>query len=119
MPVSPDFVEFVLEQLEPLGHPSSNRMFGGVGVYIDGFIISIIVNDQIYLKVDDETRATFEDEGLEPFSYQKKAGEVGVMSYYTAPESALDDGDDLCKWARLALDASLRSAKKKKPKKKS
>ncbi len=47
-------------------------------------------------------------EGLEP---------LGVMSYYIAPECIFDDPDDMTKWGREALGASLR-APSRKPKKK-
>ena len=36
MAVQPQYLAYVLEQLEPLGPLHQNRMFGGVGLYSDG-----------------------------------------------------------------------------------
>lgn len=111
MTVSRDFIDFVLEMLEPLGTPSSRHMFGGVGIYIDSMIIALIDDDQIYFKVDDVSRPEFEAEGLSPFEYKKKDGNVGVMSYYAAPDACLDDADEMRHWAGLGFEASLRAKK--------
>lgn len=109
MAVSQEYLNFLAEMLEPLGAVSIRRMFGGAGIYIDGSFIAIVVDERLYLKVDDETRATFEAEDLEPFEYKKRSGAVGVMSYYAAPESVYDDPDEMQAWARLAWEAALRA----------
>ncbi|MEO1310664.1 MAG: TfoX/Sxy family protein [Pseudomonadota bacterium] len=118
MAVSQDFTDLVLERLAPLGDVRARKMFGGVGVSCDGMNIAILADDALFLKVDAETRAAFEAAGLEPFTYEKKDGERAVMAYYQVPEDVFDDPDAAMEWGRLALDAALRAAAKKKPKKK-
>ena len=86
-------------------------MFGGAGVYCDGAIFAIIDDDSIWLKVDDVTRETFENEGLEPFRVEFDGGKSGTMSYYNAPEDIYDDEDVLRYWTELALGASQRGKK--------
>jgi DNA transformation protein and related proteins len=113
---SKEFVAHVLEMMQPAGRASARAMFGGHGVYVDGLIVGIIVDDVLYLKTDTETRATFIAQQLEPFCYAAKTGELHVTSYYRPPDEALESPDAMREWLRLALSAALRSANRKKPK---
>jgi len=105
---SSEFVDFVLESLEPLGGVSARRMFGGWGIYKDGVMFALIAYDQLYLKVDDGNRAAFEARGLQPFTYTGKGRPIR-MSYREAPGEGFDDPDILCDWARAACAAALRA----------
>jgi DNA transformation protein and related proteins len=53
MSVSNDFVEYVIEQLRLLGRVAARRMFGGVGLYVEGLFFGLIDDDTLFLKVDD------------------------------------------------------------------
>ena len=122
MTVSADAIEQAKELFAPFGEIRVRRMFGGAGVYCDDLFFAILDGAAIYLKVDDETRAAFEARGQEPFRYETRAGDVGVMSYYAAPDDLYDDDAALREWTTLALDAARRAAQRaakfKKPKKK-
>lgn len=111
-----EYVEFLLEQLESLGPVEAKRMFGGFGVYCDALMFGIVANDQFYLKVDDTNRPDFEAADLEPFTFTRGT-RTFAMSYYEAPPDALDDREELCRWARDAFAAATRAAKAKAPKK--
>jgi DNA transformation protein and related proteins len=111
------FVSHCLELLSPLGSTSSRRMFGGHALYIDGLCMALIIQDTLYLKVDDTSRALFERAGCTPFTYAGKQDEVHVMSYYTAPEEAMESPAEMTPWARRALAAAV-AARAKAPKKK-
>jgi len=117
MPASMSFIDHVKDLFSPFGEISVRKMFGGAGIYCDGLFFAIIGDDDIWLKVDNETRATFEDAGLAPFTIEMN-GKTGTMSYHAAPEDIYDDQDELSYWVGLALDAARRAAVKKKPKKK-
>lgn len=108
MPVSPDYLAWLCELLAPLGEIRSKRMFGGAGLYCDGLFFAIVVDDVLYLKADHESRAQFEREGLEPFSYEAK-GKRMVMNYFRAPDEALESPELMRPWGRLALGAALRA----------
>ena len=112
------FVSHCLELLAPLGRTSSRRMFGGHALYIDGLCMALIIQDTLYLKVNDDTRAQFERAGCKPFTYAGKNDEVHVMSYYTAPEEAMESPAEMVPWARRALGAAV-AARAKAPAKKS
>lgn len=108
------YVEYTLELLEPLGPVRARAMFGGWGVYHDGRMIGLIAEDRLYLKTDDITRPAFEDAGGEPFVYDPGNGRKPVtMSYWAPPADASDDAHAMLPWARRAVDAALRSARKK------
>jgi DNA transformation protein len=105
-----EFVDFVLESLEPLRGVSARRMFGGHGIYKDGLMFALIAGDQLYLKADGDNRPAFKAQGLEPFTYTGKGRPVQT-SYYEAPGEGLDDPEILCEWARGAYAAALRARK--------
>jgi DNA transformation protein len=110
---SNEFVEFVLEGLQPLGGVSARRMFGGWGIYKDGVMFALIADDQLYLKVDDGNRAAYDNAGLPHFTYTDK-GKPIRMPYCEAPSEGFDDPEILCAWAREAFAAALRAKKRSK-----
>lgn len=107
MSTSPDFVAHCLELLAPLGMARSRRMFGGHGLYLDDLFIAILADDTLYLKADAVNRSRFEAAACTPFRVTTSRGE-GVLSYYTAPEDAMESPALMAPWVRLAVDAALR-----------
>lgn len=105
-----DFVDHLLDQLDPLGAVTAKSMFGGYGIYCDGVMFGIVADGAIYLKVDDLTRADYEREGLEPFTYVKQGKRV-ALSYHAAPADAVDNPEVMRAWAGKALDVAVRAAR--------
>jgi DNA transformation protein len=68
--MSSALVELAKELSAPLGRVTFRRMFSGWGVFCEAGMFGLVADDVLYLKVDSETRAVFEAEGLEPFGYQ-------------------------------------------------
>jgi DNA transformation protein and related proteins len=110
MPVSQEYLQFVLDQLSGIGICTARRMFGGVGIYLDGTFCAIIADDTLYLKADSRTRKDFEAEGMGPF--QPFADKPVTMHYYEVPLAVLEDREELAKWARKA-QAVARAGKQK------
>ncbi len=110
---SPDFIEHVLELMRTTGRSSARAMFGGHGLYLDGLIVAIVIEDVLYLKTDDETRPAYLKRHLDPFSYTTKDGKAYAMSYHRAPDEAVEGPDAMREWLRPALGAALRNAQKK------
>jgi DNA transformation protein and related proteins len=111
MAISAEFRGHVLDLLEPLGTITVKAMFGGGGVYLDGVIIGLIAADVLYLKVDDQNRADYEDAGMGPFV--PFADKPYPMSYWMVPPDVMEDPDVLGQWARKAWEASRRKGGKK------
>jgi DNA transformation protein len=110
-------VSHCLELLAPLGRTSSRRMFGGHALYIDGLCMALIIQDTLYLKVDDTSRPLFEREGCKAFTYDTKQGERHALGYFSAPEEAMESPAEMTPWARRALAAAV-AARAKAPAKK-
>lgn len=108
---------FVLELLDGLGRPISNRpMFGCGALYVDGLLFGLIDDGVCYLRADDETVGRFRDAGCSQFVYPTKDGPQ-TLGYWTLPDEAADDPEAAVAWARLAIEAAARKAANKKPKK--
>ncbi len=118
MAISASAIDHARELFSSFGDIRVRKMFGGAGVYCDDLFFALLDGEDIYLKVDDETRTDFENAGLSPFVYETKDGVQGVMSYYNAPVDIHDDEDERRRWTTMALDAAQRAAKFKKKKKK-
>lgn len=114
MAASPEYRDWVYEQLREAGNVTGRAMFGGYSLYLDGLIFALIADDVLYLKVDDENRPDFESAGMGPFRPFKDGSEV--MQYYEVPADVLEDRQRLAEWARQAADVSRRAASRKKRK---
>ena len=114
MSVSPEYRDWVIEQLRDAGSVTGRAMFGGYGIYLDGSIFGLIADDILYFKVDDTNRPDFEAAGMGPFRPFKDSSEV--MQYYEVPADVLEDRDLLVEWARRAALVSRRSSMKKRKK---
>ena len=109
---------WVQEALEPLGAVTMRKMMGGATLYLDGIVFAILHEGEIWLKADAETDAIWDAEGCERFSMTFKDGRVDTMNYRRAPSDVYDEPEAMQRWAKLAIDAGLRGAAKKKPRKK-
>jgi len=110
--MSRDYLEYLHDLFSAFAPVATRAMFGGHGVYRDGVIIGIVIDEAIYLKVDGQTRAAFETEGCEPFVYEAR-GKAVPMSYWSVPEGALDSPQEFRPWAQRAWEAALRKPKPK------
>ncbi|MGI9286664.1 MAG: TfoX/Sxy family protein, partial [Pseudomonadales bacterium] len=46
----PEFVNFLLEQLSPIGPVRARGMFGGHGVYLEDLMFGLIADETLYFK---------------------------------------------------------------------
>ena len=118
MPVSneeKEFVTHVVDLMQSIGPVRAKGMFGGHGIFLEGLMFGLIADSVLYLKVDKETENEFKARGLEAFTYNKKGKEF-KMSYYQAPEEALEDVEEMNLWANKAYGTALKAVSKK-PKK--
>jgi DNA transformation protein len=107
-----EFIDYLHELLAPLGRVATRRMFGGYGVYHQGVMFALVADEVLYLKVDDQSLALFEQAGCEPFVFYRDGRPV-VMSYREAPVEMFEDPDQARYWAQLAWQAAQRQNSKK------
>lgn len=108
MPVSADFLTYILEQLSGMRTVVSRRMFGGVGLYCDGLFFGLIDDDVLYLKVDDSNRSDYTARGMEAFRPFKDKP-LYSMTYFQVPAEVLEDAEQLVEWSRKACAVALGS----------
>ena len=118
MSIDEGLAEWVTEALAPLGSVTMRKMMGGATLYLDATIFAIIARDELWFKADEETNALWDEEGCERFSLTLKDGRVDTMNYRRAPADVYDDPEAMQSWTRYALEAGLRGAAKKKPRRK-
>jgi DNA transformation protein and related proteins len=113
MVASDSFAAFLSEQLAPLGRITMRRMFGKTGVFCDGLMLGMVADNTLYLRVDDDNRAAFQEAASSPPLNYRKKGETIDLSFWRAPERLFDEPDELVTWARIALAAAHRVAAKR------
>ena len=82
---------------------SSKAMFGGHGVYKDEKIFAIIVDGELYLKANNETKKFFATHNSHQFTYLKKNGKTYAMNYWFVPEETFEDREKFVKWVDVAV----------------
>ena len=112
-----EFATYCCDLLGSIGPCVLRRMFGGLGISVDGLTVAIMTDlgqgEKLWLKADDDSRTQFEDAGCQRFGYLLEGVQRG-MNYYSAPEEAMDSPQQMAPWARLALEAALKAALKPK-----
>lgn len=99
-------IEEVFSSLGPVG---IKRMFSGKGIYHQGVIIALYLFDELMLKADAQSAPTFSAAGARQWVYQREGKNPVAMPYWSVPEDAYDDPDEMAKWVRLAFEAGLRA----------
>jgi DNA transformation protein len=112
MPVSEEYLAYVIDQLEYLGPVQSRRMFGGAGLYFEGLFFAIVADDVLYFKVDESNRSDYENESMEAFRPFPDKDKSMVMGYYQVPINVLESKETLKEWAEKALSVAERKAGK-------
>ena len=113
MPVSDEFIDYVIDQLVAWADVSVRKMFGGAGLYCDGKMFGLIADDVAYLKVDDSNREDFVKAGSSPFNPFPEKAKTIVMPYYEVPADILENRDQLAAWAERSLTVAMKKKKKK------
>ena len=90
------------DALAPLG-VTSMAMFGGHGLYCGDVFFAIVSRARLYFKVDDESRADYEGEGMGPF---RPSARQTIRTYYEVPADVMESRQALVEWARRAVQAA-------------
>ena len=119
MSVDEGLIEWVKEALEPLGAVTRRPMMGAAVLYLDGTVFAVLDDSELWFKADAESGPVWDEAGCDRFTFTSKDGRVETMNYRRAPLDVYDDPEAMQRWARLAVEAGLRAAAKKKPRRKS
>jgi len=107
MPVSEEYLEHLRDLFTGFGSVEPRRMFGGVGLFREGLMFGLVIDDVLYFKTGESNRSDFEAAGMAPFAYDTKTGRRTLTSYWQAPADLFDDADAFAAWAHRAFEAAL------------
>jgi DNA transformation protein len=101
-------VDFILEQLAPLGNVRVRKMFGDYALYCDEKVVALICDDQLFVKYTVAGKEFAEGRYVEGCAYPGAKPSMDV-SY------GIDDNEFLCGLIRITADSlPLPKPKKKK-----
>ena len=104
MGVSDEDIAFVYDLYSALPDLSHRKMMGGLSIYSQGTIFAILFSEgQHYIKATGQLAEDLAAEGSVIFEMTRKDGKVASMGYWTLPDSAIEDPDEACAWARRSL----------------
>lgn len=106
MSASKEFVEYILDLLEPLQGVSTSRMFGGVLFKVDGQQLGVLFGDTLYFKViNEELQERYKEEGSKQFTYVRKDKKdpVIIKNWWSVPDGAMDDSARIVELAEEIL----------------
>jgi TfoX/Sxy family transcriptional regulator of competence genes len=69
MPCSDDYIQYVLEQIGPAGDISVRKMFGEYGLYMDGKVMGLICDNQVFLKKTEAGTDLLGEDAMEGYAY--------------------------------------------------
>lgn len=107
-----EYIDFVLELLEPIQNLSAGRFFGGTGLKCDSVQFAMLMGNTLFFVVNDFTRPKYENKGSSCFWYKTKTKKVNVKKYYEVPDELLDDQKQLLEWAKESIQIARKLKKK-------
>ena len=105
MKASPEYLNFVMEKLSPIGGIKSRAMFGGYGIFHEGLMFALISEDTLYFKVNESNRDVYERAQSKPFPHG--------ISYWEVPTDVLEEDSRLHEWANISIKIAQETARKK------
>jgi DNA transformation protein len=111
MAVSESTTQFVKEQLSEFADVEMKKMFGGVGIFLNGIMFALITaKGQFMMRVGESNIQDFKAKGSQPFNHEKKGR---AMPYWEVPVEVAENRDVLKVWAAKAYDVATAAKKKK------
>ena len=111
MAVNEQTVLYIKDQLSDFADVEIKKMFGGIGIFLDGIMFGMITSkEQFMMRVGETNIQDYEAAGSKPLGHEKKKGS---MPYWEVPENVVDDRKALKEWATKAYDVAVAAKKKK------
>jgi DNA transformation protein and related proteins len=108
MAVQPQYLAYVLEQLEGVGGITWRRMFGGVGLYSLDLFFGLIDDDTLFFKTDESNAAEYQARHMPRFMPPADRP-LGPMGYHQVPADIIEDAETLVSWGRKSVAVALAS----------
>jgi len=105
MGITVEALEFARDLFSEVGEITHRKMMGGATLYCDGDIFAILDGTgRIFLRTKGALAGTLRTAGGSDFAWERSSdGKVLTMGYVSLPDTALDDPEQACEWAREAL----------------
>lgn len=108
MKTSPEYLDFIMDKLSPIGDVKSRAMFGGYGIYYEGVMFALISEDALYFKVNESNRDMYEQAQSRQFPHG--------ISYWEVPADVVEENARLHEWANISIAIAREAANKKRSK---
>ncbi len=106
MASSAQTAEFVMNQLAEAGVTDCKKMFGEYGIYLDGKVVAMICDDNLYVKPTEAGKQYIgEPEYAPPYP--------GAKDYFIISEDLWEDAPWLCELIRITAPEIAPPKKKK------
>jgi DNA transformation protein len=103
----------ITEFFTSVGSVSIRPVFGGKGIYLHGKIIAFQRKGELLVKGDKKVAQRIEKAGGKRMSYRRRKGtrQKVYLPYWSVPDSAYHDADEMARWVKIGVDASKRVGK--------
>jgi len=109
MAVSEQTTLFIKDQLSEFSDVEMKKMFGGIGIFLDGIMFGMITaKEEFMMRVRESNLADFEAKGSKPFHHEKKGK---GMPYWEVPVDVVEDRTELKAWATKAYGVAVAAKK--------
>ena len=110
MAVNEQTVLYIKDQLSEFADVEIKKMFGGVGIFLEGIMFGMITSKELFmLRVGEANIQDFEAKGSKPLNSEKKGK---GMPYWEVPTDVVEDRKELKTWANKAYDIAVAAKKK-------
>ena len=118
MSFSQSYADELSDLMSGAGKITQKKIFGACGFYHGPDIVACLFDDGFYLKAKGALTDELKAMGQKPFVYSGKSGKTVAMPYWTAPQTCLDDADEMVKWVKRAKASVVAEPKPARPTKK-
>lgn len=112
MRVASALVAAVMDSLAGLGPVSTRAIFGGAGIFVEGRLVGVVVDDVLYMHADEANRDEYLSRGMKQFRPYPNVFNL-TTDHYEVPADVVNDPQLLSEWGKRSLQAAIASAKAK------
>ncbi|HSC68461.1 MAG TPA: TfoX/Sxy family protein [Cellvibrio sp.] len=104
MNLSQAYLDRVIARLSQAAEVSYRRIFNGIGIYYRGVQFALVINDRLYFRADENSRALYLQKGMTAF--QPRIAVKVESCFFQLPEEVLGNSTELKHWLRIAVEAA-------------